>query len=71
MWLALAAGLLSAAVWGLATRIVFVPLVIAGTEIAAVLIRPEVRGRGHPLTIAARALVAGGFWAAVGMLVFR
>jgi hypothetical protein len=69
--LACAAGLVSAAVWGAATRILYVPLVIAGTEIAWALIRPDVRATGHAVTIFARALVAGGSWAAVGMLVFR
>jgi hypothetical protein len=71
IWLACAAGILSALVWGAATRLVYVPLVIAGTEVASAWLRPDVRATGAAVTIVARALVAGGCWAAVGLLVFR
>jgi len=66
----LAAGVLSAAVWGFATRIPFVPIVIVLTETAgAWFIRDDGSARGNARRFA-RAIIVGGMWAAVGMLVF-
>jgi len=67
----IAVALLSAALWGFATRILFVPLVIASTEIAWAWMN---RGDPRPeplLTTLAKPVIMGGCWAAIGMLVFR
>jgi len=66
----LAAGLLSAAIWGVATRIVFVPTVIVLTETAGAWFATD---EGSAWAIAKRfagAIVVGGMWAAIGLLVF-
>lgn len=68
--LCLAAGVLSAAVWGFATRLAFVPAVIVLTETAAAWFEPLDPARWRVARRLARALVAGGMWAAIGLLAF-
>jgi hypothetical protein len=60
--------LLSAAFWGLMTRIWFVPLVIVLLQAEEVWSTRSVDD--PPLRRFARAFVVGGMWAAIGMLVF-
>jgi len=67
----LAAGVLSAAIWGFATRIPFVPIVIVLTETAGAWFVRDDDSRWSNARLFARAVVVGGAWAAVGMLAFE
>jgi len=66
----LAAGVLSGAVWGFATRIPFVPIVIVLTETASAWFVPDDGSAWAGARAFARALIVGGMWAAIGMLAF-
>lgn len=66
----LVSGLVSAAIWGFATRIVFVPVVILLTETAGAWFTSAEPSAWATVKRFAGALVVGGMWAAIGLLVF-
>jgi hypothetical protein len=66
----LAAALLSAALWWLATRIHFVPVAIVLGQAAGAWFAPEARSRWEVARLIAGAMLVGGTWAAVGLLAF-
>lgn len=59
---------ISAAIWGIATRIAFVPVMIVLSEIVGIWFPPP--ERTSVARHVARAILFGGTWAATGLLVF-
>jgi hypothetical protein len=66
----LLAGLVSAAIWGFATRILFVPVAIVLSEGARAWFASTDRTRWGTARLLAQAILLGGTWAAIGLLVF-
>lgn len=71
MILHLAGALVSATIWGLATRVAFVPVAIALSEIAGIWFPRVEATPWRAARHLARAILFGGTWAAIGLLVFR
>lgn len=68
--LQLLAALVSAAIWGFATRILFVPVAIVLIEGASTWFESIGRTRWGIARLFAQAILLGGTWAAIGLLVF-
>ena len=67
----LAGAVVSATVWGLATQMPFVPLMIFLSEMVGLWFPPGERAKTSLVRHVARAILFGGTWAAIGLLVFR